>query len=123
MALLLSAVMIIITSQYAPLWSRKIQGNYRESVSARKGSTVLSRRNTSVNINHIQQESVSIRFANLYLTTGYTKRLRNVSGQISANKVTAIVGGSGAGKTSLMNVLLGREHVDSGSTRSFHILN
>jgi len=38
-----------------------------------------------------------------------------VSGLIRPGKFTAILGGSGAGKTSLMNCLLGRETITSGS--------
>ena len=69
----------------------------------------------SVNIQSVQQNAVRIAFKDVFLTTGYTKRLRGVSGNIASNKVTAIIGGSGAGKTSLMNVLLRREEVTSGN--------
>ena len=61
------------------------------------------------------ESAVSIVFKDVFLTTGYTHRLQGVSGIIASNKVTAIIGGSGAGKTSLMNVLLNREVVTSGN--------
>ena len=61
------------------------------------------------------RKKVSIVFKDVFLTTGYTHRLQGVSGTIESNKVTAIIGGSGAGKTSLMNVLLRREEITSGS--------
>ena len=59
--------------------------------------------------------AVSIKFENLYLTTGSTKRLNGINGFINSGKFTAIIGGSGAGKTSLMNVILGREIQTSGN--------
>jgi ABC-type multidrug transport system ATPase subunit len=57
---------------------------------------------------------VGIRFHHLMLVTNNTTRINDVSGRIRAGKFTAIIGGSGAGKTSLMNVILGREMKTSG---------
>ncbi len=57
---------------------------------------------------------VSIEFENLYLQSGETLRITNVTGKIRPSRFTAILGGSGAGKTSLMNVILGREAASAG---------
>lgn len=56
-----------------------------------------------------------IAYRDLKLVSGTTVRLDGVSGAIRPGKFTAIIGGSGAGKTSLMNVLLAREAATSGS--------
>jgi ABC-type multidrug transport system ATPase subunit len=57
---------------------------------------------------------VAISFNDLVLITNKTVRLNHVSGHIRPGKFTAIMGGSGAGKTTLMNAILGREAVTSG---------
>jgi ABC-type bacteriocin/lantibiotic exporter with double-glycine peptidase domain len=58
---------------------------------------------------------VEIKFDKLRLVSGTTTRLADVSGHIKAGKFTAILGGSGAGKTSLMNAILAREKITSGN--------
>ena len=57
---------------------------------------------------------VTIDFKNVKLVSGQTTRVNDVSGAIRAGKFTAIMGGSGAGKTSLMMSLLGREVITAG---------
>jgi ABC-type multidrug transport system ATPase subunit len=57
---------------------------------------------------------VEIQFEKLMLVTNNTTRINQVSGRIRPGKFTAIIGGSGAGKTSLMNVILGREAKTAG---------
>ena len=55
----------------------------------------------------------SVSVANLVLTSGGVRRLDGVSFCVD-DGVTAVVGYSGAGKTSLLNVLAAFETVDSG---------
>jgi ABC-type multidrug transport system ATPase subunit len=62
----------------------------------------------------LSRTPVSISFEQLRLQTKQSVRLNGVSGTIRAARFTAIVGGSGAGKTSLLQVLLGREVCTSG---------
>ena len=58
--------------------------------------------------------SVRLSYSNLIMQTGPTLRINNLSGEVQPGRFTAILGGSGAGKTSLMNCLLGREPKTSG---------
>lgn len=62
-----------------------------------------------------QQQGTSIKYENISLTTKKSKNSRNklqvlsnVSGFIQAREITAVLGESGSGKTSLINVLAGR---------------
>ena len=58
---------------------------------------------------------VSIAFSSLTLTTNGIKRLDDVSGRLLPGRVAAVLGGSGAGKTTLMNCLLGKEVLTGGA--------
>lgn len=62
----------------------------------------------------MQSPSISIAYNNITMITNGNRRLDNISGTIRAARFTAIIGGSGAGKTSLMNVILGRERANEG---------
>ncbi len=57
----------------------------------------------------IKLNNISFRY-----TGGLEPVLNNLSLEIPANKITAIVGVSGSGKTTLMKLLLGFYHVDKG---------
>lgn len=62
-------------------------------------------------------QGLTVKFENLRLVSGTNVRLTNVTSEIKPGRFTAIIGGSGAGKTSLMNVLLGREDQTSGTVK------
>ena len=65
----------------------------------------------------IEVQGLTVKFDNLRLVSGSNVRLTNVTSEIRPGRFTAIIGGSGAGKTSLMNVLLGREDQTSGTVK------
>ena len=58
---------------------------------------------------------IGVRFADLRLVTRGNVRMDGVSGSIKAGRLTAIMGGSGAGKTTLSSLLLGKETPTAGS--------
>lgn len=71
---------------------------------------------------NIARGGLRIEFRDLKLVTGPTTRLDGVSGTVRPGRFTAIIGGSGAGKTSLMNVLLAREGATAGSVAFYPAL-
>ena len=58
---------------------------------------------------------VRLTFDALTLATRGVTRLDSLKGAVRPGRVTAILGGSGAGKTTLMNVLLGKEAATGGA--------
>lgn len=59
--------------------------------------------------------SIEINFDGVNLVTKEVKRLNSVSGSIKCGKFTAIMGASGAGKTTMMNALMGKESICGGT--------
>eukprot|EP00933_Yihiella_yeosuensis_P061558 TRINITY_DN6438_c0_g4_i1.p1 TRINITY_DN6438_c0_g4~~TRINITY_DN6438_c0_g4_i1.p1 ORF type:complete len:722 (-),score=65.31 TRINITY_DN6438_c0_g4_i1:29-2194(-) len=60
---------------------------------------------------------LGIEWIDLTFTVGEVDRLKNLTGMVSPGKITAVMGSSGAGKTTLMNVLSGRQRTH-GRSRS-----
>jgi ABC-type lipoprotein export system ATPase subunit len=117
--IVLSLLFLLHSPIAAPSWLLDIHGHDRSS--EERSTSHLSWSSTRYAADKVVPEdistgkAVSIRYKDLCLTTGHTARLNNISGHIPSCKFTAIIGGSGAGKTSLMNVLLGREDPSSGT--------
>lgn len=58
--------------------------------------------------------SVDLEFQDLVYQVGNKRILNGVTGKIEAGKLTAIMGPSGSGKSSLINVFLGKVEKTSG---------
>jgi len=69
---------------------------------------------TTVSAARQHAEGLTVKFSHLRLVSGTNVRITDATGVITPGKLTAVIGGSGAGKTSLMNVLLGRERATAG---------
>ena len=65
----------------------------------------------------INSNGLIVNFNHVRLVSGTNVRLTDATGSIHPGRFTAIIGGSGAGKTSLMNVLLGRENATAGTVQ------
>jgi ABC-type multidrug transport system ATPase subunit len=70
---------------------------------------------SKVNIDSRPRVGMGFTFRNLELITKGIKRLDKLNGRVHPGRVLAILGGSGAGKTTLMNCLLGKETPTSGT--------
>lgn len=57
----------------------------------------------------------SIRLLHVSVRFGGTQALNNVSISLPTGKIIGLLGPSGAGKTTFMRVIVGRQHVDGGS--------
>ncbi|XP_051175392.1 ATP-binding cassette sub-family G member 4-like [Leptopilina boulardi] len=73
---------------------------------------------TENNENYDEKKKISIEFINLKYRVEYKKGnfkdiLNDVSGKFLPGRLTAILGPSGAGKTSLLNILAGRKRIES----------
>jgi ABC-type multidrug transport system ATPase subunit len=51
---------------------------------------------------------LKVEFKNLTLTLGRRKLLRSVTGELLAGRITAVMGPSGAGKTTFLNAVAGK---------------
>jgi ABC-type multidrug transport system ATPase subunit len=110
--LILSVLSTIpVVSKIIQDWQRNERTSPMKSKSRLFKSIPLLQDEISFNTN---SSPVSIQFDNIKLVTGKTTRISDVSGHIRPGRFTAIIGGSGAGKTSLMNVILGREARTAG---------
>ncbi len=57
----------------------------------------------------------SVHLSGVSVSLGVTKALRNVSAGIPAGKIVGLLGPSGAGKTTFMRVVVGRQRVGQGN--------
>ena len=88
-----------------------------ESQESQPSSSSSNNKTMSQNATITEVQGLAVKFENLRLVSGSNVRLTNVTSEIRPGRFTAIIGGSGAGKTSLMNVLLGREDQTSGTVK------
>lgn len=65
-----------------------------------------------------QQAAISIDNLSVMLG-GRTEALHNISTTISGGRITGLIGPSGAGKTTLIRALVGRQQITSGSIKIF----
>lgn len=63
--------------------------------------------------------SAAIEIKDLSVTLGGDKILRDISVDLPEGHIIGLLGPSGAGKTTLIRVLVGRQHITSGSARVF----
>ena len=58
---------------------------------------------------------ISVHFQEASVKLGSTQALRRISVDVPAGKIVGLLGPSGAGKTTLMRVIAGRQRLDSGT--------
>jgi ABC-type multidrug transport system ATPase subunit len=111
---------------YPPNWLQVLLGKLQSTKIPKSGLTVqlLSPQSNTKSLMSNKEEQnricgVRIEFEDLVMISGNNTRLDSLSGKINPGRFTAIVGGSGAGKTTLMNVLLSREYKTSGTVNYY----
>lgn len=68
-------------------------------------------------VERIQTAAMPVQVEGLSKSFGSTPAVRGVSLDIMPGTITAVVGGAGAGKSTMLRLIAGEEHADSGSIR------
>lgn len=112
---LTALIIFALASKYGPQSLQNMFG-YERQVKVDPDAFGIARAKSLAKVGglNLSPLRVHIEFTALDLITNRIKRLDGVSGTIRSGRFTAIMGASGAGKTTLMNALMGKEKIDHG---------
>lgn len=77
--------------------------------------TLSTNSGSKTNFATIKLMDTGIRLARVAVALGGTKVLKGVTADMPGGKIYGLLGPSGAGKTTLMRVIIGRQHIDGGT--------
>lgn len=75
---------------------------------------------SKINVKHIKKDKkILVKLKNVWLTKSNKEILKNISLEIFQNEIISIIGSNGAGKTSLLDVILWLQKASSGSIKKY----